>query len=457
MISPSPQPVVPASDSDIVNALMAGVACGVLILGPDRRIVRVNDSAVSITGISARIGQGKHCHDYLRPQGRQRRCLVDECIERDTDHVELTMNILGRDELELTVRVAARLMHNESNQFVGAVIAFGDLSTVHDLRLRIDHRTLYHGMVSQDHQLRAIFDVLPRMAQSYSTVLIRGETGTGKDLIARAIHDLSERSSKPFVTVNTAALPDTLLEAELFGHTKGAFTDAKSERAGRIRLAEGGTLFLDEIGDISPMMQVKLLRFLQERNFEPLGSSHSLSADVRVIAATNRNLEQMMGAGVFREDFYYRLNVLSIDLPPLRERINDIPLLVNHFLQRLELIEGHVPLEVSPSAMQALVSYPYPGNIRELENIIERSAVLSQSVSLDLQDLPDNLRTGTVVKDASSDVNPNSNGLTRMEIAEREAIRAELNRCEGNKICTAEALSISRTTLWRKLRKYSIV
>ncbi len=455
-MSPLPRTNIQASDSEIVSALLASVACGVLILDADRRIIRINESAVSLTGIGMEQAQGMYSDEYLRPQGRQRQCLVNDYLARDVDHDEQTITIMGRDELELTVRVAGQLVFNSNGKFSGAVIAFGDLSTVHDLRLRIDHRTLYHGMVSKDHQMRAIFDVLPRMAQSNSTVLIRGETGTGKDLVARAIHELSDRAGRPFISVNTAALPDTLLEAELFGHTKGAFTDAKTERAGRIRIAEGGTLFLDEIGDISPMMQVKLLRFLQERKYEPLGSSHSLSADVRVIAATNRNVEEMMRKGAFREDFFYRMNVLNIDLPPLRDRLNDIPLLVNHFLHRLDLIEDRVPLDVSPLAMQALVSYSYPGNIRELENIIERSAVLSQSTTLDIQDLPNHVRNNHVGQDSVPRSGVLVNGLSRMELAERETIRAELERCRGNKLQTAAALSMSRTTLWRKLKKYSL-
>ncbi|MCB2210718.1 sigma 54-interacting transcriptional regulator [bacterium] len=450
------------SDAEIVNALLASVACGVLILDHELRIVRINDSASAITGVSLETARGMRCFEMLRPQGRSKRCLVDDCLTLNKAHDEQTMTILGRDDIELTVRVACRLIRDAERELLGVVVTFGDLSTVHDLRLRIDHRALFHGMVSQDHMMRSIFEVLPRMAQSNSTVLIRGETGTGKDLIARAIHDLSERSAKPFVSVNTAALPDTLLEAELFGHTKGAFTDAKADRAGRIAVAEGGTLFLDEIGDISPMMQVKLLRFLQERKYEPLGSSRSRKADVRVIAATNRNLEQMMTTGQFREDFFYRLNVLTIDLPPLRDRVNDIPLLVSHFLHALDLIEGHIPLEVSTDAMQALVAYEYPGNVRELENIIERSAILSRDRVLNLHDLPEHMRSNGNAATKTSDSDKLSNGspvkgLTPMEQAEREAIRSMLQHNHGNKLRTAEALSISRTTLWRKLKKYSLL
>ncbi|GBE29473.1 transcriptional regulatory protein ZraR [bacterium BMS3Bbin04] len=450
-------PLTPFNSQLAVDALLSAVACGVIILDSENKIVQVNDSSVAITGISHQDALGLYCQNFLRTLDTKHPCLVKECLLNNKLCDEKTLTIHGRDDIELTVRVACQLMYDPSDEFVGAVIAFGDLSTIHDLRLRIDYRTVFHGMISQDHQMRNIFEVLPRMAQSNSTVLIRGETGTGKDLIARAIHELSERSAKPFISVNTAALPDTLLEAKLFGHLKGAFTDAKSDRAGRIAVAKGGTLFLDEIGDISPVMQVKLLRFLQERKYEPLGSSQSIKANVRVVAATNRNLEEMISEGQFREDFYYRLNVLTVDLPPLRERLNDIPLLVNHFLQRLKLIENHVPHEVSPLAMRALINYSYPGNIRELENIIERSAVLSRDGILDSDDLPDHISSTDPSHPPHKGLPQINQDLSPMDRAEKETIASELQRCNNNKQETAKALSISRSTLWRKLKKYSLL
>ncbi|MBS1261012.1 MAG: Transcriptional regulatory protein ZraR [Calditrichaeota bacterium] len=442
----------------LLDALMESVACGVLITDSALRIVRVNESAEAITGIPLSEARGRPCRDVLRPGGRTASCPLELCVRHGRSHDERTLTMLGRDDIELTVRVVSRVIRDDAGNMLGGLLTFGDLSTVHDLRLRLDRRSVFHGMISQNHRMRALFDVMPRMAQSNSTVLIRGDTGTGKELFARAIHELSDRAGRPFVSVNTAALPDTLLEAELFGHVKGAFTDAKSDRQGRIAVAQRGTLFLDEIGDLSPAMQVKLLRFLQDRVYEPLGSSRPRDADVRVIAATNRNLEEMIARGRFREDFYYRLNVLTIEIPPLRDRSDDIPLLIEHFLQRLNLIEGDTPLAITPLALQALVSYEYPGNVRELENIIERAAILADGTHVDFTDLPLAIRNRTLraTSDAGGGELVPSSMFTPMELGEREVIRERLALNGGNRKLTAEGLGISRTTLWRKMKKYRL-
>lgn len=274
---------------------------------------------------------------------------------------------------------------------IAKAVQFSDLAAeVERLREELDKEYDVEGIVGGDAKMLEIMETVRKVAPTSATVLIYGESGTGKELIARAIHTLSERSSKPFVTVSAGALPETLLESELFGYEKGAFTGAMTPKPGRFELANGGTLFLDEIGDISSATQVKLLRVLQERKFERLGGTRSIEVDVRVVAATNRDLQQLIVEGEFREDLFYRLNVVPINLPPLRQRQGDIPLLVAHFLEKFKAGSK----QLSSEALQALVSYQWPGNIRELENTIERIVILSHGDEIGIDELPSEVRQG---------------------------------------------------------------
>ncbi|MCK4462216.1 MAG: sigma 54-interacting transcriptional regulator, partial [candidate division Zixibacteria bacterium] len=273
------------------------------------------------------------------------------------------------------------------------------------------------------------------------------ESGTGKELIARALHNLSHRKDKPFVAVNCGALPDTLLESELFGYKAGAFTDARKDKPGRFAMAESGTIFLDEIADISPALQVRLLRVIQERTYEPLGATESVQADIRVVTATNRNLEELVKSGKFREDLYYRINVIRIKLPPLRERKEDIPLLVDHFIRRFNNLNKKLIADISPSAMTVLINYDYPGNIRELENIIEHAFVLCRGTVIDIENLPENVRP----KEGRSLVR-----LTSMDDLEVAFITEALRRNNFNRKKTAQELGMHKTTLWRKMKKMGI-
>jgi transcriptional regulator with PAS, ATPase and Fis domain len=295
--------------------------------------------------------------------------------------------------------------------------------------------------------MRKLFDLIPAVAGSSSTVLICGESGTGKELLARAIHAQSGRAEGPFVAVNCGALPDALLEAELFGFRKGAFTDAKADRAGRFERAAGGTIFLDEIGEVSAAMQVRLLRVLQERVFEPLGASAPVRADVRVVAATNRDLRKMVEEGAFRLDLYYRLNVVRLELPALRERAEDVPLLAEHFIDRLNRMQGrHVP-GITDAALAALGGYRFPGNVRELENLIERAFVLCGSGAIDLGHLPEELHPEPGAMEGGSP-------LVR---AESEALAAALRRHRGNRAAVASELGVHRATLYRKMREHGLL
>ena len=325
---------------------------------------------------------------------------------------------------------------------------------LHD-QLRDRHR--FDNIVGKSPALQSVLDLVAKVADTDSTVLITGESGTGKELIARALHYNSSRSNRMLVTVNCGAIPEELLESELFGHVQGAFTNAVRHREGRFALAEGGTIFLDEIGDMSPNLQVKLLRVLQTRSFEPVGSSSTVEVDVRVVAATNQKLEKLIETGRFREDLYYRLNVLPIEAPPLRERREDIPVLIQHFLARASQDKEGGPMTVSDEALQMLVAYDWPGNVRELENLVERMVVLANACEIGPEDLPDRVQP-THAPEGTAPTVPAS-GLSfsqAVEDLERDLIRQALAHTQWNKNQAAQLLGLNRTTLVEKIRKRGI-
>jgi transcriptional regulator with PAS, ATPase and Fis domain len=293
--------------------------------------------------------------------------------------------------------------------------------------------------------MQDLFQLLPAVAASDSTVVVLGASGTGKELVARAIHDLSQRSKKPFVAINCGALPDALLESELFGHKAGAFTDARRDKPGRFALAEGGTVFLDEIGDVSQAMQIRLLRVLQERVYEPLGSVSPVQADVRVIVATHRDLGDLVAKGQFREDLYYRINVMSIDLPPLCDRMEDVPLLIEHFVGRFNRAQGKDVVGVSDEALGVLMRHRFPGNVRELENIIEHAFILCRGGMIELQHLPRKL----LEEVGPASLQPPGASLRSIEAFH---IADALRRHGGNRKAAAEELGIHRSTMFRKIR-----
>jgi len=298
--------------------------------------------------------------------------------------------------------------------------------------------------------MQRVFEVLPAIAASPSTVLILGETGTGKELVAKTVHSLSPRSQGPFVAVNCGALPDTLLESELFGFKAGAFTGAARDKPGRFALARGGTILLDEIGETNPALQVRLLRVLQERAFEPLGSTRSETTDARVIVATNKDLAELVRQGVFREDLYYRVNVVRVELPLLRRRKEDIPLIVEQFITRFNRLQGKAIAGVSVEALSLLMAYDWPGNVRELENIIERAFVLCVSGQIGIEHLPVELT-------ARAATTPSGAGMREArELLEAETIRKALAKAHGNRSAAAKELGIHKTTLFRKLRQLDI-
>lgn len=324
----------------------------------------------------------------------------------------------------------------------------------HQLRSALHKKYHFDNIIGQSEGLGQVLEMIERISDSDSTVLVSGESGTGKELVAKAIHYNSPRSSKPFIPINCGAIPADLLESELFGHIKGAFTGAIANRAGRFEMAESGTLFLDEIGDMSPALQVKLLRVLQERRFEPVGSGKTLTANVRVIAATNVDLERAVDEGRFREDLFYRLNVIPVRIPPLRERKADIPLLLHHFIETFNRLRTRSLSGVTPEAMQVLTSYGWPGNIRELENLIERVAILKGQGLIDISDLPDRYRksvaaSGEVMELPGQDLDFNS----AVDAYENALIMRALEKTGWNRNQAALLLKLNRTTLVEKIKK----
>jgi len=350
----------------------------------------------------------------------------------------------------IPISASYALLKDEKGSHIGGVGTFRDLSLVEELRKQVEERFSFEDIISRNHRMQQLFEILPTISASDSTVLIEGESGTGKELFARAIHHLSPRSRKPFVAINCGALPDTLLESELFGYKAGAFTDARRDKPGRFALAEGGTLFLDEIGDISPALQVRLLRVLQDQVYEPLGATRSVQANVRVVAASNRSLESLVRQGKFRRDLYYRINVILLSLPPLRDRKEDIPLLVDHFITRFNRLQDRAVVGVSEDVMAGLMAYDYPGNVRELENILEHAFVLCSDRLIRSQHLPESVG---VTVDSSLSVVGRTGTVKEME---RIMILDALQRNEWNRKAAAQELGFHKSTFFRKIKSFGI-
>ncbi len=432
------------------------IADGVFTVDRDFRINCFNRAAAEITGVPREEAIGRHCYEVFKANICRTACALRFTMETGKPLVDLAITIQNANEGTIPVSISASLMRDEQGEVIGAVETFRDLSLVEELRKELKKEHTFHDIISKSLNMKKIFDVLPTIARSDSTVLIQGESGTGKELLARALHNLSLRRDKPLITLNCSALPDTLLESELFGYEKGAFTGATKSKPGRFALADQGTLFLDEIGDISSSMQAKILRVLEEKTYEPLGGTKSAHADVRFVAATNHDLEALTREGGFREDLYYRINVIKIELPPLRERKEDIPLLVDQCIKKNNLVAGKEINGVAKDCMQVLMNYDYPGNVRELENIIEHACVLCPVGPLLIDYLPHYLASGESYQDERESARqPVETSLT-IEEMESRLIRSALERNNGNRAKAANDLGIHKTTLYRKMKRLGI-
>ena len=433
---------------EITGIILDSIADGVFTVDRDWKITSFNRAAEDITGIPREEALGQQCCDVFRASICEGNCALRESIGTGKSVVDKAIYIIDADGRRIPITISAAVLKDVNGEVIGGVETFRDSSAIEELRRELEKKYSFYDIISKNREMLRIFDILPEIAESNSTVLIDGESGTGKELIARALHSLSLRNDRPIVAVNCGALPDTLLESELFGYKAGAFTDARSDKPGRFALAEGGTIFLDEIAEVSPALQVRLLRVLQERVYEPLGATESATADVRVIAATNQNLEKLVKDGKFREDLYYRINVIRITLPPLRERKEDIPLLVDHFIDRFNRLKNKLITGIAPDALAILMNHDFPGNIRELENIIERAFVMTRGAIIQATAFPDNLQPD---KTASEMVSGNS-----LEDIEAAYITEVLRKNRWNRQKTAEAMGMHKTTLWRKIKKLGI-
>jgi len=431
--------------------VLDSIADGVFTVDEGWRITSFNRAAERITGVERREALGRHCYEILQASICQSACALKRTLESGQPILDQPVDIIDSSGRRIPISISTAVLRDRKGRVVGGVETFRDLSAIEELRKEITGRYTFMDIISKNHRIQEIFTILPDVAESDSTVLIEGPSGSGKELFARAIHDLSDRREQPYVVVSCGALPDTLLESELFGYVRGAFTDARRDKPGRFALAQGGSIFLDEIGDVSPAMQVKLLRVLQEREYEPLGATGPVSADVRVIAATNRNLEALVGEGRFRQDLYYRLNVVRIQLPPLRRRREDIPLLVEHFIRSFNLKKEKHITGVTGEVMDLLMGYEFPGNVRELENIVEHAFVLCHSTQIGLEHLPREL--AGPVRSRADEAGGATDPLGR---AEARTIREMLGRMDGHRGRTARALGIHPTTLWRKMKRLGI-
>jgi len=449
---------------DFLSTILDSINDGVFTVDRENRITSFNRAAERITGFTREEAVGQYCFDVFRASICQGDCALRHTLETGEDVANQATDIIAKDGRQVPISISTALLKNEQGEVMGGVETFRDLSTIEELRRELTQRYSFEDIVSKNHRMLDIFRVLPDVAESDCTVLLQGDSGTGKELLARAVHNLSRRRDGPYVAVNCAALPETLLESELFGYVKGAFTGADRDKPGRFALAEGGTLLLDEVGDLAATLQIKLLRVLEERTYEPLGATEPVEADVRVIAASHRDLAALVTEGTFRQDLYYRLNVLKLVLPPLRERREDIPLLIDHFIRTFNLRTGKAITGISEGALAALMRHDFPGNVRELENIIEHAFVLCRGGTIQVEHLPGEFRTSATGMSPFGPPSPavESAGHAGREPdlslgeLERRAVTDALRKHAGNRSRAAAELGIHRTTLWRKMKAYGL-
>jgi PAS domain S-box-containing protein len=431
----------------MTEAILESISDGVFTVDMEWRITSFNRAAEEITGVSRKEAIGRRCSEVFRSSMCGVTCALQQTLKAGAPIIGKSGYIINADGDRIPISISTAVLRDADARVIGGAETFRDLSEIEALRQELGGKYRVGDLTSRSPLMQRVFEVLPAVAASPSTVVILGETGTGKELMARTIHALSPRKPAPFIAVNCGALPDTLLESELFGYKAGAFTGANKDKPGRFALAKGGTLFLDEIGEISPALQVRLLRVLQERTYEPLGGIRSESADVRIVVATNKDLAGQVRQGLFREDLYYRVNVVRIELPPLRRRKEDIPLLADQFITRFNRLQQKSVRGINAEALSLLMAHDWPGNIRELENVIERAFILCSDGEIGIAHLPGELTAHGAVANQDTDIR------SAHEILDTEAIRAALERNAFNRLAAARDLGIHKTTLFRKMKK----
>jgi PAS domain S-box-containing protein len=433
------------------EAVLSSISDGVFAVDEDFRLTCFNRAAETITGYRRVDVFGRPCHEILQSNICREACSLRYTIETGRPVVDLAVTITSKSGESIPVTISTALLRDSQGRVIGGVESFRDLRQVEALRKQLEATYRFHDIVGRSEPLRRLFEILPTVARSDSSVLLQGESGTGKELVARALHAASDRKDKPFVAVNCGALPESLVESELFGHRAGAFTGASRDHRGKVARAHGGTLFLDEVGELPLPAQVKLLRFLQDHEFEPVGAESTQVADVRILAATNRRIEKLVEAGTFRPDLYYRLDVIRLVIPPLRERQGDIPLLVDRFLSTLRARHDKRVAGITPEALARLLAHDYPGNVRELENIVEHAFVLCPGGFIRPQHLPAHLLGLSGVASGRAE----APGEAVEELRRAQVVRA-LEENGWNRTAAARSLGIHKTTLHRRIRALGI-
>jgi len=440
-------------DDRHLKSILDHLDIGVLTVDRGGYVTLFNSTAESITGFTRGEVIGNSCSKLFGKASSQDLLQFEETITDGRSRSSADGAIKTRQGQFIPMRANYMALKNESGSIVGGLATISDLSLKYQFNSEIKGRYTFYDMVGKDPAIQKIFEIVPVLASSDATILIEGPTGTGKDILAKVIHNVSTRANRPLVKVNCAALPDNLLESEMFGYVKGAFTGAEKDKPGRFQEADGGTIFLDEIGDLPLALQAKLLRVLEDKEFYPLGSRKTTKVDVRIISATNQNLGRLVREKRFREDLFYRLNVMRLELPPLKARGADIPLLISHILKRMSATRDTRVENFTNDAMEVLLNYDYPGNIRELENIIEHALIVCRDKTIERSHLPLALQSGIA---APLPVEENRSFEKEIEFSERTLILDMLRKHNWNKGKTATALSINRTTLWRKMKKYEL-
>lgn len=433
------------SKEDLLNAILDSIGEGLFTIDKNFRITSFNRSAEKITGFSSKDVLNKFCKHVLRTDKCTTGCPLALTLEKGENLYDYDLIIKDKNVRRIKVKVNTAILFTTEKEPVGGVVSFRENMPCLPLDEELKQYTHFDDLVGMSPKMRDIFTLIEEITDSDASVLILGESGTGKEMIANAIQRNSARKYKSFIKVNCSVFPETLLASELFGHVKGAFTGATSDRVGRFEAADGGTIFLDEIAETPLQVQVQLLRVLQDGHFERIGESVTRKVDVRVIAATNMSLEQAFREGKFREDLFYRLNVIPITLPPLRERKIDIPFLVQFFLKKYQLLTSKSITEIDDAAMDALVAYDWPGNVRELENVIAYLFARTKGDSISSEKLPHRIQK---VNYSAGEESRHADSL--MEI------KTVLSKNRWNKTLAARELGIGRTTLWRRMKEFGL-
>lgn len=436
---------------DPTKAILESISEGVFTVDSNWKITSFNRAAEEITGIPREEALGRQCSEVFRSSMCETACALRESVSTGKQVRCRVGYIIDFEGERIPISVSTAVLRDENGKVLGGAETFRDLSEIENLQNQLQGRYHVGDLVSRSSAMQKVFKVIPAVASSPVTVLIQGETGTGKEVLARAVHSTGVRRDEPFIAVNCGALPDALLESELFGYRRGAFTGASSDRDGKFAAAGKGTLFLDEIGDVSPSMQVKLLRVLQERTVTPLGSNKAVPVKARIICAANKNLASMVQSGDFRQDLFYRINVVKIEIPPLRERLEDIPQLLNVLIAKHCYAQAMDLKDYDPQILPLLMGYKWPGNVRELENFVERAIVLSVDSQISMKDLPVEILPRRDRTAATAGTMRNARADT-----EKQMILAALENNGFNRTKAALELGIHKTTLYRRIKALGI-